>query len=869
LIVIYRILFLLFAEARGLVPQWHPVYRESYTIESLQAATERSIPAVGLWESIQAIARLAHRGCHAGALRVPPFNGRLFSPIHAPLAASTVLDDGAVREALLALTTRRQGPLRCRIAYADLGVEQLGGVYERILDYAPVPAPQTRGSLTLIRVGRRKATGTFYTPRALTEFMVRRALAPLVHQASAERILAIRVVDPAMGSGAFLVAACRYLAAAYESALVRDGDLPAGEIADADRAGFRRLIAQRCLFGVDINPMAVQLARLSLWLATLSRDKPLTFLDHHLRVGNSLAGVSVEHLLRPPPRSHRRQTVPDAQLSLFDLDQLDRDLRVIVASRLPLALEPDDDVEQVRTKERLMASLESFESRSSAWRRVANLWCADWFRGPRQPRTSDAYAALVDQILGRESVLPQQISKPLLQQSEDIATRARFFHWHLEFPEVFEAADGRTADPGFDAVIGNPPWEVLRGERESTGDTALTTFSRRSGAYSWQGDGHANLYQLFLERALWLTRTGGRIGIVLPSGFALDHGSARLRSALLDRTSVDTFITVENRDALFPIHRGLKFLLVTATRGMRTNTLHCRYGVRSARDLERLPDANDLAAIDLPRTVLEKFSGDQLVVPEIRDHQDVAILAQTVFQFAPLSSPQGWNVRFGRELNATDDKHHFGTNRIRGHLPVLEGKQIAPFVARVDRATQYISATAAARLLGSPVFRKARLAYRDVASASNRLTLIAAIVPRNVVTTHSLFFLKGQIDDDIHTFLCGVLNSFVANYLVRLRVGTHVTVSIIEQLPVPRFSSGSPAFRAIVALTERVIATPGDLATRSELQAYVGHAYRLRSVEFQYVLDTFPLVPLDERQAAMEAFSLFDSSFSLDTVKAE
>src|SRR3954470_7491121 len=347
LVVIYRILFLLFAEARGLVPKWHPVYRESYTIESLREPAARLPRPPGLWESIQAIARLAHRGCRAGTLRVPPFNGRLFSPVHAPLAESLMLDDGVVREALLALTTHQQGAVRRRIAYSDLGVEQLGGVYERILDYAPLRSASHPRSLTLTRVGRRKATGTFYTPRALTEFLVRRALAPLVAGASADQILSLRVVDPAMGSGAFLVAACRYLAGAYESALIRDQASDGSDVTDADRAGFRRLIAQRCLFGVDINPMAVQLARLSLWLATLARDKPLTFLDHHLRVGNSLAGASIEDVARPPRSPGRSATIRE-QLPLFDFDLLDRDLGAALAARVSLALGPDDTVEQVR-----------------------------------------------------------------------------------------------------------------------------------------------------------------------------------------------------------------------------------------------------------------------------------------------------------------------------------------------------------------------------------------------------------------------------------------------------------------------------------------------------------------------------------------
>src|SRR6185436_6824706 len=158
----------------------------------------------GVWETLQAIARLAHRGCRAGTLRVPPFNGRLFSPAHAPLADCLPLDDGAVRQALLALTTRPSPTGRVPIAYADLGVEQLGGVYERILDFEPAAPDGDIRRLTLVRAERRKTSGSYYTPRTLTELLVRRTLTPLVKDASPDDILSLRVLDPAMGSGAFL-----------------------------------------------------------------------------------------------------------------------------------------------------------------------------------------------------------------------------------------------------------------------------------------------------------------------------------------------------------------------------------------------------------------------------------------------------------------------------------------------------------------------------------------------------------------------------------------------------------------------------------------------------------------------------------------
>jgi type II restriction/modification system DNA methylase subunit YeeA len=139
-----------------------------------------------------------------------------------------------------------------------------------------------------------------------------------VADVSAERILGLRIVDPAMGSGAFLVEACRFLARAYEAALVREGQLGETDASPADRAAFRRLVAQRCLFGVDLNPMAVHLARLSLWLTTLAADKPLSFLDHHLLAGDSLLGAAPSDIARRVPRRARARRAGDDQLPLFD-----------------------------------------------------------------------------------------------------------------------------------------------------------------------------------------------------------------------------------------------------------------------------------------------------------------------------------------------------------------------------------------------------------------------------------------------------------------------------------------------------------------------------------------------------------------------
>ena len=862
LVVVYRILFLLFAEARGLVPRWHPVFRDSYTIESLRGPVEMLPRPRGLWETMQAIARLAHRGCRAGSLRVPPFNGSLFSPAQAPFADTLPLDDGAVRQALLALTTRGASAGREQIAYADLGVEQLGGIYERLLDFAPAPAVE-RGIPRLIHAERRKATGSFYTPRSLTEYLVRRTLAPLVENASPEQILSLRVLDPAMGSGAFLVAACRYLARAYEVSLVREGVLSSADIDEREQAEFRRIIAQRCLFGVDINPMAVQLGRLSIWLATLSADKPLTFLDHRLRIGNSLIGASPTDVARQPPPGRAARVRP-AALPLFSPEGLDGVLGTVIGIRQAIALEPADTLDHVRAKERALAMLTCEDAPLARWKAVSDLWCSGWFcdtddRG----RLRSAFSPLVEALLTGNPTLPAHLAEPMLRQARDIAGRERFFHWALEFPEIFHDEHGLPlAAPGFDAVLGNPPWEMLRGDQGDAvvrssarlAASRLVEFARGSGIYTMQGQGHANLYQLFLERALSILRHGGRLGMVFPSGFATDYGCATLRRTMLDRATIDSIIGLENRDGLFPVHRSLKFLLITATSGSRTTSLRCHFGVRHPDELDRLPDiGTDPDAVSLTRTLIERLTGSQLAIPELRTQEDVEITAGIAFTVPALGSAEGWHVRFGRELNASDDRRHF-TDAARG-LPVLDGRHVTPFRVDVGASRLRISVRAALRLLDrARTWQRPRLAYRDVASAMNRLTLIAALIPPNVVTTHTLFCLKDELDIDAQLFLCGMFNSFVANYLVRQRVGTHVSASIIDCLPVPKPPQDSPSFRQISHLSKHLSEDPTDLAAAARLQAMAAHLYGVGRSHFQHIVDSFPLVSEAEREAAMNAF---------------
>jgi hypothetical protein len=874
LTIVYRILFLLFAEARGLLPLWHTVYRESYSVESLRSAAERPQTAVGLWEALRAIARLAHAGCRAGDLRVTPFNGRLFAPARTPLAERCDLDDEAARRAVLALSTRpspdRAG--RERIAYRDLGVEQLGAVYETLLDYEPRRLPvgpeASVGRLSVALVhgsGIRKATGSFYTPQSLADYLVRRTLGPLVRHASPERILRLRIVDPAMGSGAFLVSACRYLADAYEAALIRTGRYHASDFGERERVATRRAVAERCLYGVDVNPMAVQLARLSLWLATLASDRPLTFLDHHLLAGDSLLGAWLACVRRPPVVGATRRPRREAALPLLADADITQALSAALPVRFSLEATPDDTIDQVRAKERALSALGRRDGLLSRWKRVADLWCAVWFAAPDRPLPSSAFGALSDVILGSAGGLPVKLSEEYLRTAATIAESHRLFHWELEFPEVYFGSDGaRLPAAGFDAVIGNPPWDMIRADtgsadrraRSRADVSALLRFTRDAGVYQAQSEGHANRYQLFVERSIALTKHGGRIGLVLPSGLAIDHGSAPLRRQLLTECDVDAIVGFENHRRVFPIHRSVRFLLLTASRGSPTRSIACRLGERDPAALEAVGDDSAGASawfpVRLTPALLRRLTGDDLAIPEIRTPIDLSIVERAVSLFHSLGSDAGWRARFGRELNATDDREHF---RPPGSgVPVVEGKQIEPFRADLRSVRYSVGVQNVRRLLDPARYGRPRLAYRDVASATNRRTLIAAVLPAGCVSTHTVFCLRTPLSPGDQHFLCGLFNSFVVNYLVRLRVTTHVTTAVVEGLPIPRRSDAPGAFREVAGLA-RLLARRADEAASARLQALVARLYQLTVNEFEHVLATFPLIATEEREAALRAFA--------------
>jgi hypothetical protein len=445
--------------------------------------------------------------------------------------------------------------------------------------------------------------------------------------------------------------------------------------------------------------------------------------------------------------------------------------------------------------------------------------------GSPSSRAAARWCAELAAATGAPTTLPDAQLHSSLTRAREIAASHSAFHWELAFPEVFFDPNGQLAPGGgFDAVIGNPPWALLPA----------------SVGYRHQARGHLNSYQLFLDRALQLARHGGRVGLILPSGIATDHGSAALRRHLFDRTSIDTWIGFDNRRRIFPIHRSVRFVVMATTNGETTDTLRIRCGLTSLQELDR--DEARHALLTLSRSRIETWSPELLTIPEITTAAALGIITTVSDRVPALGDARGWNARFGRELNATEDRPQFAPLGSRARLrPIVEGKQLTPFQVGLSRSTYGIALTTASR---------ARIAYRDVASATNKLTLIAAMLPPNTVSTHTVFCLKSELDERSQWCLLGLLNSLVANYLVRLNVTTHVTAALMSRLPVPKPPRDSRAFDRLVALARSLASTGIDDNTDdyAELNAIGANLYGLSSEQYSCVLDSFPLLPKTLRE---------------------
>ncbi|HRI07925.1 MAG TPA: hypothetical protein PKW35_08915, partial [Nannocystaceae bacterium] len=610
LTVLLRLVFILFAEDRGLLPTEHPVYAEHYSVlglfEQLQGDASAHPDAMsrrfGAWARLVATWRAIFLGASHGDLHLPPRHGHFFdpnlypflegwgfggsSPLHPELyeqrAAVQVpsIDDGTVFRVLERLLFLE----RQRLSYRALDVEQIGSVYEALMGYHVLRLPAraiclragrarvwvtaaevlaakkpqreallkdtiglpkaqasklaaalseakdeeaalaalaehrakgtevaTTGRLVIQPGEERRRTSSHYTPRSLTGPVVQRTLAPLLSaigpEPSSQALLSLKICDPAMGSGAFLVAVVRALADQVVAAWTREGNLSTIASTHDDVTNYaRRLVAQRCVYGVDKNPMAVNLAKLSLWLVTLSKDLPFTFVDHALRCGDSLVGLSLDQLraFHWDPGARQQELVSQEIQAALD--------EAISLRQTICDLSTRDDASSVRERERLLRDADDATNRV---RLIGDLIVGAFFSAESPKDREKARVARLDQVAEwLRSGRPAPADLLALQAS--LQTHLLPLHWQIELPEIFYKGRPDPLESGrensaalMDAFVGNPPF--MGGKRIST---------ELSNTYAdWlemlhQCTKNADLSAHFFRRADTLLGAHGTIGLI-------------------------------------------------------------------------------------------------------------------------------------------------------------------------------------------------------------------------------------------------------------------------------------------------------------------------------------------------------------------
>jgi len=515
LIVLYRLLFLLYAESRDLLPVNENVsYRQTYGLYPIKHEAASGLDegrallptSAKLWQDLKELFGFIDAG--SPPLGIATFNGGLFDPARHPFLERHVVGDGHLREAVDRLA-RVGGQF---VDYRDLAERHLGTIYEGLLEYhlEALPHPEEDWTVALLNDrGERRATGSYYTPDFVVKYIVEATVDPMLREAvedaasdseRIEAVLALNVLDPSMGSGHFLVEVTEHIA----RFLVELGVSPQeAEGEEAELAYWKRRVVQSCVYGVDLNPLAVDLAKLSLWLATVARDRPLSFLDHHLRTGNSLVGAHTDDLRPAEKRKRKKAANDDGQLSMLDDDAFRRTVSNAVGNIWLIEDNPADTVDNVKEQERLYAILR--ENLNRRYARLADLATATHF-GVEVDRS--LWRPLADYATRGGIAAPPQFDT-WLEASEEAARERRFFHWELEFPEVFFDRQGRPLgrDAGFDAVVGNPPYV----RQESLGDVKPYL----AAAYPETYHGVADLYVYFYHQGLRQLRRGGTMSYIV------------------------------------------------------------------------------------------------------------------------------------------------------------------------------------------------------------------------------------------------------------------------------------------------------------------------------------------------------------------
>lgn len=732
LLFIYRILFLMVAESRNLLFDSDDagnkkIYEDYYSLERLRRiADKRSTPRgnyTDLWKCLKITFNLFDENHLGQNLNLSPLNGRLFSSESLAFFNDCELLNTDLITIIKALSVYSDDSgFNKRVNYSAIDVEELGSVYESLLDLHPdIEINNNQVKFSLIFGMERKTTGSYYTRADLVGELIKSTLEPVIEERLKTKdpekaLLDIKVIDPACGSGHFILAATRKIAEAL--AQYRKGeDQP--DFDDIRHA--KRDVITHCIYGVDLNPLAVDLCRVSLWIEGFERGKPLTFLDHKIKCGNSLVGVFDNSILKTgiPDDAYKAVTGDEkplatqikrknktereqrsAQLSLFAKgvqgNKVSSEAKSTDISNLK-----EDTPEQVKAKE---AAYQKFQE-DEAWVKIHNacdLWTYAFF-APITQQEQGLIPTSIDlfNIIDGSNVFPEK----LLEAREYIEAE-KFFHWECEFPEVF-------IKDGFDVVIGNPPWEKIKiaekeffASRDKTIANAInasergklinalpktnpelyeefnlakksaenqSNFVRKSGRFELTAVGDVNTYALFAENFTKLLNYKGRAGIITPTGIATDNGCKDFFGSLVESDKLIQLLDFENKKTFFPaVHASFKFCLLSMGNNPK-KVIRAGFFLTNPNQID-----DERRVFETSSDNYKLFNPNTKTSPVFRTSYD-AKLAEKIYKRVPvlvneITGKNPWNVSFMRMLDMSNDSGLFKTEPTKTTVPLYEAK---------------------------------------------------------------------------------------------------------------------------------------------------------------------------------------------------
>ena len=771
LILLYRLLFILYAEDRDLLPVRDDRYDDYGLRERVRGDVGRrkdvndtfSESAARYWATLEDLCRAINVG--DSSIGLPPYNGGLFDARRTPLLADIRLGDAVMASVIDALSFEITPDGRKYINYRDLTVQQLGSIYERLLEHEVV----REGDEIVIRpnIFARKGSGSYYTPDDLVGLIIRETIDPLVAQRieafhtkadelsndtqpegyrigalkridPAERLLDLKICDPAMGSGHFLVSLVDYLAdqviaaMAEAEAAVDWGDYvsPLSDRIDTirntilgnaeargwtvdpaqldDRHIIRRMVLKRCVYGVDKNQMAVELAKVAVWLHTFTVGAPLSFLDHHLRCGDSLFGFWVRSGID-------RATTYGGPLLLHG--PVTRATRAAASMQIIEGL-TDAEIAEAHRSADVFAEVEEMTAPLNAF--LSLIHAFEWL-DLKSPEDKSLLAAFFDGQFG-DPVQIAQGAQPtkstradasrflkILADARKLAEEENFLNWQVTFPGVWSNWEDKELSGGFDAIIGNPPWdrmklqqvewfaarrrEISLAQRASDRAKMIAALSakndplaldfaladeraetavriaRKSGDYPLLSGGDINLYSLFVERAITIVKPTGRVGLLTPSGIASDKTAAPFFKGVATGGRLEALFDFENRrtrfgeQPFFPdVDSRFKFCVLVVSPSKIDRPARCAFFLQDVSELNDPERCFTFTAEDFAR--VNPNTGTAPIFKSRRD----AILTTAIYGRLPVlvdrskdTEVKAWPIHYKTMFHMTNDSNAFRT----------------------------------------------------------------------------------------------------------------------------------------------------------------------------------------------------------------